>query len=65
MLNLEEEVRVQTGPRVYSLEGSWLILHLRVLLKKEAVTNSVLHIPLLLFIKTQEQLGKGDEGLYI
>lgn len=45
-------------------EGSWLILHLRVL-KKEAVTNSVLHIPLLLFIKTQEQLGKGDEGLYI
>lgn len=45
-------------------EGSWLILHLCVL-KKEAVANSVLHIPLLLFIKTQEQLGKGDEGLYI
>lgn len=63
MLNIEEEVRVQAGLRVYSLEGSWL--NLRVLLKKEAVTNSVLHIPLLLFIKTQEQLGKGDEGLYI
>lgn len=65
MLNIEEEVRVQAGPRVYPLKGSWLILHLRVLLKKEAVTNSVLHIPLLLFIKTQEQLGKGDEELYI
>lgn len=46
-----------------SPEGSSLLLHLLALVKKEALSNSVLHIPFLLFTKTQEQLGKGDEGL--
>lgn len=62
MLNIGEGGKGAGWPEGLFPEGSWLILHLRVLLKKEAVTNSVLHIPLLLFIKTQEQLGKGDEG---
>lgn len=51
------------GTRVHSPEGLSLILHLHALLKTEVVTNSVLYIPFLLFVKTQEQLGKGDEGL--